>query len=101
MINKNLQDYKLVKSILRGNTGDFDELYKKYRRDYYLICKRYARLEKDADDFLQESLIQIYTQLDRFNPSKGNFIVWSKRLVINVCLMQLRKKQACKFLGRN
>ncbi len=97
MINKHIEDYKLVKAVLKGNIDKFDVLYKKYRRDFYLICKRYARLEKDSDDFLQESLIQIYTQLNNFDPSKGNFLTWAKRVVINVCLMQLRKNKPLNF----
>lgn len=86
-----LNDELIIEEILAGNSEAFAALYKKYAKEYFLICKRYARVNKDADDYLQDSLVQIYTQITKYDAKKGNFLGWSKRVVINTCLMKLRK----------
>jgi len=86
------QDIAVINRILEGDKRAFELLYSKYSRFYLLTCLRYVRSRAEAEDMLQEACIKIYRDLYQFNSEKASFINWSRRVVINTCLMALRKK---------
>lgn len=92
-LKKEPLDIDLIKRIKRGDRQSFEFLYKKYSRKHFLTCLRYLKNRDDAQDLLQESYIVIYRDLYQFDESKGKFLSWSNRVVINVCLQHLRKKK--------
>ena len=57
-----------------------------------MICLRYLQQREDALDVLQNALIKIYTKIDMYNAQRGAFKAWSGRIVVNECIMFLRKK---------
>lgn len=85
-------DILIINQILNGDKHAFKVLYKRYARFYLLTALRYVKSKADAEDMLQEACIKIYRDLYQFDPDKSSFINWSKRIVINTCLINLRKK---------
>ena len=85
------KDIAIITNILKGDSKSFELLYKKYYKFYFLTCLRYVKNRSDAEDMLQEACIKIYRDLYQFNAEKASFINWSKRVVVNTCLMHLRK----------
>ncbi len=69
------------------------ELYRTYKSYWYTICLRYNRNTFDADDCLQNALINIFSKLSQFDENRGNFKSWSSQIVVNDNLMFLRKKK--------
>ena len=69
------------------------ELYEEYKHLWYTICLRYNKNDHDASDVLQNALVNIYTKIDQFDIKKGNFKSWSSRIVVNECLMFIRKNK--------
>lgn len=69
------------------------ELYQMFKAYWYTICLRYNKNTFDADDCLQNSLINIFSKLDQFDEKRGNFKSWSAQVVVNDNLMFLRKKK--------
>ncbi len=69
------------------------ELYLMYKSYWYSICLRYNKNNYDADDCLQNSLINIFSKLNQFDQNRGNFKSWSAQIVVNDNLMFLRKKK--------
>lgn len=61
-----------------------------------LTCLRYVKNRSEAEDVLQESYIKIFKQLKTYDSRKAQFITWSNRVVINTCLMHLRKKNVLR-----
>jgi len=57
-----------------------------------MVCLRYAKDKSIAQDYLQETFINIFKNLHQFDKTKGVFASWAKRIAINICLMDLRKK---------
>jgi RNA polymerase sigma-70 factor (ECF subfamily) len=90
----------LILEILGGNKSSFDVLYAKYRKMIFLVCLRYAKNRQEAEDFLQDSFIQIFRNLDKYDANKGPFEPWIKKLTVNICLQHLRKT-SFKFLLSN
>lgn len=91
-MSKQTSDIIIIKKILSGKKEYFNLLYKKYNRFYMLTCLRYAKKRQDAEDLVQESFIAIFKSLAQYNEKKANFSTWSNRVVINVCLQHLRRK---------
>ena len=69
------------------------ELYTHFKAYWYAICLRYNGNRFDADDCLQNSLINIFSKLDQFDVKRGDFKSWSAQVVVNDNLMFLRKKK--------
>ena len=85
-------DINLIYEILKGSKTAFRDLYDRHSKGHMLTCLRYVKNRSDAEDVLQESYIKIFKDLDKYDPSKSQFNTWSNRVVINTCLMNLRKK---------
>ena len=64
----------------------------------FTICRRYAPDYGTAEDYLQDSWLQIYKNFSTYNPELP-LLPWIKRVTINVCLQQLRKNkiQECQL----
>ena len=86
-----INDISTIQEVLNGNQNAFKSLYNKYSKLYLLTCLRYVKNRSDAEDLLQDSCVKIFKDLKQFDPSKGTFLNWSKRVVINTCLQKLRK----------
>lgn len=67
-------------------------LYDRYSGLFYSICLRYLKNTMDAEDALVESFYKIFNKLDQFN-DEGSFEGWMKRIVVNECLMKIRKSK--------
>ena len=55
------------------------------------ICRRYASQNVEAQDYMQECFILIYTKIHLYNPDKGPFEGWMYRVCRNRILELLRK----------
>ncbi len=85
-------DIELIGLLLKGDQSKFQKLYSRYKRKIFLVCLRYAKNRMEAEDFLQDSFINIYNSIHQFDQSKGKFTSWITRVAINTCLMHIRKK---------
>jgi len=47
------------------------------------IALRYSRDEHDAADILSQAFIKVFKSIRTFDPSKGSFHAWLKRIVVN------------------
>lgn len=70
----------------------FQSTVHQYSGILFSICRRYARDEALAKDYLQDSWLQIYKNLDKYDQSKA-FEPWIKRITVNVCLKNLRDQK--------
>ena len=88
-----------IKRCRKGDRKAQRALYGQFRSIWFTICLRYLREEQDAMDALQNGLVKIYSNLSSFDEQKGNFRNWSCRIVVNECLMLLRKNKADVFVS--
>lgn len=68
------------------------QLYEKYSARFFGVCKRYMKNIEPAEDVLVKGFLKIFDHIDSYE-RKGNFEGWMQRIMINECLMELRKKQ--------
>lgn len=76
---------------MRGDQAAQRQLYEQYRTRWYMISLRYGKSNVQADDIFQEGIIQIYKDLNQFDPKRGAFSTWSSRVLVNAALRYLRK----------
>ncbi len=67
-------------------------LYNQYSGLLFSVVKRYLKNEEDAEDALIEGFFKIFTKINSFKGA-GSFEGWMRRIVVNECLMKLRKKR--------
>ena len=85
-------EHRLLQMAKAGDTDCFERLIEGSRQRAYNIALRYLREEQDAMDALQESLIKVYRNLDRFQEN-SRFDTWVYRIVINTCNDMIRKSK--------
>lgn len=85
-------DENIIKGCRKGDRKAQKALFLKYKSMLFNICLRYAADRHQAEDFLQDGLIKIYTNLYQYKPTAA-FGAWMRTVMINVCLQHLRKEK--------
>ena len=83
-------DEKLVRRSQRGDMVSFEELVARHRDKIYARAFSMMRNEEDAVDLSQEAWVKGWQRLKQFQ-GDSSFVTWMTRIVINLCLDQLRK----------
>ena len=89
----NLDERTLVQEAQVGNRAAFEELVRRYDRDVLRLALNLMKRTEDARDVYQEAFLKVYKNLHRFR-FECSFYTWLYRIVTNVCLDQLRRRQA-------
>ena len=82
----------LVESCKQGNVLGFKELYQRYSKAMFNTSLRIVNNEADGEDIIQESFIDAFKNIERFN-YHSTFGAWLKRIVINKSINHLRDKK--------
>jgi RNA polymerase sigma-70 factor, ECF subfamily len=93
---KSLADFderSLVAEAQAGNRAAFEALVHRYDRDVLRLALNLMRRPEDARDVYQEAFFKVYRNLHRFR-FECSFYTWLYRIVTNVCLDHLRRRQA-------
>jgi len=90
-----LSDEKLVKAAQRGDMVAFEELVARHRDKIYARAFSMMRGEDEALDVSQEAWVKGWQRLKQFQ-GESSFVTWMTRIVINLCLDQLRKHKRQK-----
>lgn len=67
-------------------------LYEKFDARFFAVCKRYFIDVQQAEDALVKGFLKIFQNIGSYS-SKGNFEGWMHRIMVNECLMELRKNK--------
>ena len=85
-------DQALVRAAQRGDMGAFEELVARHRDKIYARAYSMMRNEEEAIDLSQEAWVKGWQRLKQFQ-GDSSFGTWMTRIVINLCLDQLRKQK--------
>ena len=85
-------DPALVKASQRGDMRAFEELVARHRDKVYARAYSMMRNEEEAIDLSQEAWVKGWQRLRQFQ-GESSFGTWMTRIVINLCLDQLRKQK--------
>ena len=89
------KDDELVKAAQSGDMAAFEELVARHRDKIYARAFSMLRNEDEAVDLSQEAWVKGWQRLNQFQ-GDASFATWMTRIVINLCLDQLRKNKRIK-----
>jgi RNA polymerase sigma-70 factor, ECF subfamily len=82
----------LVRRCQAGDTEAFGELVTRYRTRVFSMIYNMVHSEQDAWDLAQDSFVKAWKSIRRFR-GRSSFYTWIYRIVMNVTIDWLRKKQ--------
>ena len=87
-----VSELDLVKQCQAGSTEAFDQLVTRYRTRVFAMIYNMVHNEQDAWDLAQDSFVKAWKSIGRFR-GRSSFYTWIYRIVMNVTIDWLRKKQ--------
>jgi len=84
----------LIQRYRAGEEGAFADLFHQYKNLVYRNAYLLLGDAQAAEDALQEVFVKVYRSLDTFDPEKGAFTTWLRRITVNHCLNVRRKRPA-------
>lgn len=85
-------DQTLVRAAQKGDMVAYEELVARHRDKIYARAYSMMRNEDDAIDLSQEAWVKGWQRLVQFQ-GESSFATWMTRIVINLCLDQLRRQK--------
>lgn len=83
----------LIEQSKKGNPGSQYKLYQLYAKAMYNVSYRIMNNKEEAEDMLQESFSDAFQNLHTYR-YESRFGSWLKRIVINKCLNETKRKKA-------
>lgn len=90
-----IDDTMLVREAQRGNRAAFEELVRHYDNAVLRLALHLTGSESDAQDVYQDAFLKAYKSIGNFR-FECSFYTWIYRIVTNLCLDHLRKKNVRK-----
>src|SRR6202789_3391173 len=87
-----LSDVDLVRAAQKGDMVAFEEMVARHRDKMYARAFSMMRNEDEALDLSQEAWVKSWQRLKQFQ-GDSSFGTWMTRIVINLCLDQLRRRK--------
>jgi len=91
-INKSLTEEQLLEGCRRGKPSAQRGLYDRIAPKMMGVCIRYVKDRSEAEHILIGSLVKVFEKLDQYK-GEGSFEGWVRRIIVNDCLMYLRKEK--------
>ncbi len=92
---RRVDDTILIREAQAGNRGAFEELVRQYDQAVLRLALHLTGSESDAQDIYQEAFLKAYRSVAKFR-FECSFYTWLYRIVTNLCLDHLRKRQVRK-----
>src|SRR5207244_6394325 len=87
-------DEALMKDISRQRHAALTELYGRHGRRLKAMIDSVVHEEAEADDVLQEILLQIWKEADHYSPKAGKPLGWIVTIARRRAIDRLRRRQA-------
>ncbi len=85
-------DSDLIRAAQRGDRAAFETLVRQYDQAVLRLAYHLTGSDADAQDIFQEAFLKAYRHIGNFR-FECSFYTWIYRIVTNLCLDHLRKRQ--------
>ncbi len=92
---RRVDDVTLIRAAQQGDRAAFEELVRHYDQAVLRLALHLTGSEHEAQDVYQDAFLKAYRNLGSFR-FECSFYTWIYRIVTNLCLDHLRKKQVRK-----
>ncbi len=86
----------MIDGCIRGDTRMQQAFYYHFYPMLMRICIRYAPNREDAEQWVQDSFLKLFRNLDKYE-AWGSFEGWIKSIVTRVCLDHIRRSNTAAF----
>lgn len=83
----------IIEKSKKGNSQAQYKLYQLYTKAMYNTSYRMMNSQAEAEDMLQEAFTEAFMKLESFRYD-STFGAWLKRIVINKCINELKRRKA-------
>lgn len=90
----------LIEECRQGSSRAQFRLYNQYSKAMYNLAYRILNNREDAEDILQEAFVDCFRNLNTFR-FESTFGAWLKKIIVNKCINQLKKKKIDLTLCEN
>jgi RNA polymerase sigma-70 factor (ECF subfamily) len=87
-----MTDEELLERCLRGDVEEYHKIVEKYRTKALAIAMNILGNRQDAEDACQDTFIQVYRNLGKFDFQKS-FANWFYSILYKRCLDRIRKRK--------
>ena len=94
---QDVSDEELVRLSQAGRRDAFSELTARNYTVSFKLAVSILRDREEAEDEVQNAYWKAFQHIDQFH-SDAKFSTWMTRIVVNQCLMRLRRTRRAKFL---
>jgi RNA polymerase sigma-70 factor, ECF subfamily len=94
--NSDLSDDFLVEQCKRGDQSAFNELMHRHHAAALKVALSIMRDRQDAEDEVQNAFWKAFEHITQFNKD-AKFSTWLTRIVVNQCLMKLRRLRRTRY----
>lgn len=95
-----LSDEALMARVARGDDRALAALYDRYSRTVYGLSLRILTSAEQAEDIVQETFWRVWNRSATFQSSNGQFAAWLFGIARNLCIDELRRRQARPATGK-
>lgn len=81
----------IIKKCQKDDPEAQKALYDMFKDTLFAVCLRYIKNHEDAEDVFIEAFYKIFSKLNTYK-GEGSFEGWMRRIMVNECLMWLRKR---------
>jgi RNA polymerase sigma-70 factor (ECF subfamily) len=86
---------ELVREAKQGSAAAQKCLFDLLADKMHMVCRRYVKNRENAEEILLDGFYKIFRAMGGFHyEGEGAFYAWVKKIMVNECLMFLRKKNA-------
>lgn len=87
-------DEKTFAKCLKGSKRAQKALFKAYAQKMFVHCYRYLKSKEDAEEMVSDGFVKVFQNLNSLvYTDLKRLEAWIKRIMINECLMFLRKRK--------
>lgn len=84
---------QLIKEARQGSAAAQKCLFDEMANNLLMVCRRYVKNPEDAEEIMLDGFYKFFKNLSSFTyQGDAALFAWMKRVMINECLMFLRKK---------
>ena len=87
-----MDDKEIVKGLKARSEIHFDAFYTKYKNLMFFVIDSILNSEEDSKDILQETLLDVYNNISKFE-MKGSFKAWVLKIAKNNAISFYRKQK--------
>jgi len=92
LTNPTSADAELIDAVAAGDERAFEQLVQLHGGQMTTVARRFLRCEQDVNDAIQDALISVFKNANRFEQN-CKLSTWLHRITVNACLMKLRSQR--------